>query len=132
MIDALRKVNVKLAGTLRVAYTQNEISKTFAAPGRACYLQGTHELTRGPGMFELFDQHSDVRIREGGSLPHWYQPGVSYFVTFRTEDFDPDRCQPTLARESRPLVLSQNGISPDDPPWRERLSELPAPVRRLT
>ena len=29
-------------------------------------------------MFELFDQHSDVRIREGGSLPHWYQPGVSY------------------------------------------------------
>ncbi len=40
-------------------------------------------------MFELFDPNPDVRIHSGSSLPHWYQPGVSYFVTIRTEDSMP-------------------------------------------
>ena len=38
--------------------------------------------------FELFDPMADFCIREG-SLPHWYQPGATYFVTFRTEDSVP-------------------------------------------
>ena len=40
-------------------------------------------------MFELFDPDADYVIREGTNLPHWYQPGVTYFVTFRTEDSIP-------------------------------------------
>ncbi len=40
-------------------------------------------------MFELFDPEADYVIQEGSNLPHWYQPGVTYFVTFRTEDSIP-------------------------------------------
>jgi hypothetical protein len=39
-------------------------------------------------MFELFDRKQPYSVR-GGNLPHWYQPGVTYFVTFRTEDSVP-------------------------------------------
>jgi hypothetical protein len=38
--------------------------------------------------FELFDPQREVRIT-AGNLPHWYQPGVTYFVTIRTEDSIP-------------------------------------------
>jgi hypothetical protein len=38
--------------------------------------------------FELFDQDGEIRI-SAGNLPHWYQPGVTYFITFRTEDSFP-------------------------------------------
>jgi hypothetical protein len=33
-------------------------------------------------IFELFDPVMDLRITEG-KLPHWYQPGVTYFDHFR-------------------------------------------------
>ena len=36
-------------------------------------------------LFQLFDRDEDLRIT-AGNLPHWYQPGVTYFVTFRTAD----------------------------------------------
>jgi putative transposase len=39
-------------------------------------------------VFELFDPKADVRITVG-NLPHWYQPGVTYFITFRTDDSIP-------------------------------------------
>jgi type I restriction enzyme R subunit len=35
--------------------------------------------------FELFDPDADVRI-SAGNLPHWYQPGVTYLITWRTDD----------------------------------------------
>ena len=35
--------------------------------------------------FELFDRRRDWSVRQG-NLPHWFQPGVTYFVTYRTED----------------------------------------------
>jgi putative transposase len=38
--------------------------------------------------FEFFDPKAETSIREG-HLPHWYQPGVTYFVTFRTDDSIP-------------------------------------------
>jgi hypothetical protein len=38
--------------------------------------------------FEFFDPDCEVRISTG-SLPHWYQPGVTYFITFRTVDAFP-------------------------------------------
>ena len=35
--------------------------------------------------FELFDPKGELRITQG-ALPHWFQPGVTYFITFRTMD----------------------------------------------
>jgi REP element-mobilizing transposase RayT len=35
--------------------------------------------------FEFYDPAMDVRIT-AGNLPHWFQPGVTYFITFRTAD----------------------------------------------
>jgi type I restriction enzyme R subunit len=80
-------------------------------------------------MFELFDPKADVRIQAGSSLPHWYQAGVSYFVTFRTEDSIPaDVSRRWYAQRANWLL--QNGIPPDDPRWRDRLWQLPETARR--
>jgi type I restriction enzyme R subunit len=40
-------------------------------------------------VFEIFDPQADYVISGGSSLPHWYQPRVTYFITFRTEDSIP-------------------------------------------
>ncbi len=50
---------------------------------------GTVPATMGAMMaFELFDPKGEFVVRQG-KLPHWYQPGVTYFVTFRTDDSVP-------------------------------------------
>ncbi len=74
-------------------------------------------------MFELFDPKADFRIGIGANLPHWYQPGVSYFVTFRTEDSIPaDVSRSWHAR--RAAWLLKHGISMSEPNWKDRLNEL--------
>ena len=80
-------------------------------------------------MFELFDPKADVRIEMGTSLPHWFQPGVSYFVTFRTEDSIPvDVSRRWHAR--RTSWLANHGISIASPNWKTQLSALPESLRR--
>ena len=80
-------------------------------------------------LFDLFDPKADTRIQTGSSLPHWYQPGVSYFVTFRTEDSIPaDVSRRWYAH--RADWLSQHGISPADPIWRDQFARLPEHARR--
>ncbi|MCE9608588.1 MAG: transposase [Planctomycetia bacterium] len=70
--------------------------------------------------FELFDPRAEVEIREG-QLPHWFQPGVTYFVTFRTADSVPQEliCSWHLRREN---WLRSHGIDPRSPHWKSRLS----------
>jgi len=80
-------------------------------------------------MFELFDPRSDVHIKVGSSLPHWYQPGVSYFVTFRTDDSMSDEFIRQWHAQRKEWLL-ENGIKPDDPRWRDQLAELPEALRR--
>lgn len=80
-------------------------------------------------MFELFDPKAEFCIREGNSLPHWYQVGVSYFVTFRTVDSIPVDVSRRWHAQ-RDNWLQQNGISPNDPNWRDRLAELSETTRR--
>ena len=73
--------------------------------------------------FELFDPRADMSVREG-NLPHWYQPGVTYFVTFRTEDSVPQ----ALLRSwhaRRDVWLRRHGIDPSLPGWKLRLRQLP-------
>jgi putative transposase len=63
-------------------------------------------------MFELFDAKAEYCIREGTSLPHWYQAGVSYFVTFRTEDPMPADASRRWHAE-RADWLRRHGILPE-------------------
>jgi putative transposase len=73
--------------------------------------------------FELFDPRDEVNIREG-KLPHWYQPGVTYFVTFRTDDSVPQ----ALLRSwhaRRDVWLRRHGLDPSQPSWKARLRQLP-------
>lgn len=72
--------------------------------------------------FELFDSTVDVRVT-AGSLPHWYQPGVTYFITFRTDDSFPTE----VARQGyswRDNWLLEYGIDPKTTDWTARLQQL--------
>jgi putative transposase len=73
--------------------------------------------------FELFDKTMDLRITEG-KLPHWYQPGVTYFITWRTDDSIP-RDVLDLWLLKRDDWLRRHGIHPGERRWKAQLSELP-------
>jgi type I restriction enzyme R subunit len=65
----------------------------------------------------------------GTSLPHWYQPGVSYFVTFRTED----SMSVEVSRRwhaQRADWLQRHKISMGNRNWQEQLDRLDAALRR--
>jgi type I restriction enzyme R subunit len=74
-------------------------------------------------MFELFDPEAEVRIT-AGNLPHWYQPGVTYFVTFRTEDSVP-REAADLWHRRRDDWLLRHGIDPTASDWKQTFRRLP-------
>jgi REP element-mobilizing transposase RayT len=79
-------------------------------------------------VFELFDPTAEVRITVG-NFPHWYQPGVTYFITFRTEDSIPA----TVAddrRRRRSDWLRRHGVDSDLPDWRVGLRALPESQQR--
>ena len=80
-------------------------------------------------MFELFDPKSDLRIERGANLPHWFQPGVSYFVTFRTEDSIPAEVSRRW-HARRATWLLNHGISMCEPNWRDCLDRLAEDERR--
>ena len=67
-------------------------------------------------VFELFDPGDEYSVREG-NLPHWYQPGVTYFVTFRTEDSVPQQLQNSWHAQ-RDAWLRERDIDPRSPTWR--------------
>jgi putative transposase len=80
-------------------------------------------------MFELFDPKAEVIVREG-NLPHWYQPGVTYFVTFRTEDSIPQ----SLLRSwyaRRDAWLREHGINPATADWKVQLARVPSLEREF-
>lgn len=78
--------------------------------------------------FQLFDPGADIRIT-AGNLPHWYQPGVTYFVTFRTDDSVPvSVANDWYAR--RDAWLQVRGIDPHRPDWAVRFRSLPDHIQR--
>jgi REP element-mobilizing transposase RayT len=87
----------------------------------ACYF--------GKSMFELFDPDAGVRIEKGTNLPHWYQSGVSYFVTFRTEDSIPVEVG-RLWHARRTDWLQRHGVSLSSRSWREQFDRLDVALRR--
>jgi REP element-mobilizing transposase RayT len=60
--------------------------------------------------FEFFDPAGELRITVG-NLPHWFQPGVTYFVTFRTDDSLPAEVA-RLWYARRDEWLQRHGVSP--------------------
>jgi hypothetical protein len=62
--------------------------------------------------FELFDPDQALGITHR-KLPHWYQPGVSYFVTFRTIDSMPQEVLNSWYAQ-RNEWLKKHGIEPKD------------------
>ena len=58
--------------------------------------------------FDLFDPEADVDISER-QLPHWFQPGVITFVTFRTADSIPQSVLQLWLEELRDW-LTQRGV----------------------
>jgi REP element-mobilizing transposase RayT len=69
--------------------------------------------------FEFYDKSQDVRITHG-HLPHWFQPGVTYFVTFRTEDSVPQDLVRTWYRD-RDFWLRRHNIDPRSKGWKAQL-----------
>ncbi len=73
--------------------------------------------------FEIFDPKGDVRIQQG-NLPHWFQPGVTCFVTFRTEDSVPQALAKAWYRR-RDEWLRRHGIEPSSANWKSQLRHSP-------
>lgn len=74
-------------------------------------------------MFELYDPDAEVRITSG-NLPHWFQPGVTYFITFRTEDSMPKEVA-DLWYQRRGDWLQRHKIDPTAADWTNQLRALP-------
>jgi hypothetical protein len=79
--------------------------------------------------FELFDPQAEVRITTG-QLPHWYQPGVTYFITFRTEDSVPVELTQAWHCHRENWLRSHN-IEPRAPNWMVQLGSLPEIERQF-
>ena len=72
----------------------------------------------------LFDPEGEVRITRGTNLPHWFQKGATYFITFRTEDSLPREVARRWYSE-RERWLAKRGVSEV-----ARVADLPAAERR--
>jgi type I restriction enzyme R subunit len=73
-------------------------------------------------MFEFFDPNEAYRVSMG-SLPHWFQPGVTYFMTFRTDDSIPPKVAVEWRQRQRDWLCS-HGIDQDRPDWEQSLRTL--------
>ena len=118
----------KVAGTLRRAVAeaeQNQPSrKHHQAKAYVPFGYGTAERAyyfEQAMHFELFDRRAEFSVREG-NLPHWFQPGVTYFVTFRTVDSIPQALLKSWHLR-RDQWLRERGIDPAQPAWKARLRQ---------
>ncbi len=80
-------------------------------------------------MFKPFDPHEAVRIYRT-TLPHWRQPGATYFVTFRLADSIPRNVLSEWEHDRR-IWLQARGIEMDRAgDWRILFGKLPEPDQR--
>lgn len=70
-------------------------------------------------MFEFFDK-TEAFLVTRGALPHWHQPGTTYFVTFRTEDSVPQALNRAW-HANRAQWLVNHGIDPSAKDWKLHL-----------
>jgi REP element-mobilizing transposase RayT len=74
-------------------------------------------------QFEFFDPTGEVFISYR-RLPHWEQPGATYFITWRTIDSIPTKVLNRWKVE-RAVWLRQRGVDPLSAGWRDSLRQLP-------
>jgi hypothetical protein len=70
-----------------------------------------------------------LRISAGANLPHWYQPGVTYFVTFRTKDSIPSDVG-RLWHHRRDDWLRRHGVDISSLAWKIDLERLSRAAQR--
>jgi REP element-mobilizing transposase RayT len=73
--------------------------------------------------FNLFDPDQDTTVQYG-RLPHWYQPGITYFITFRTADSVPKAVMDDWQGRRRAWLRER------ELPEAATAADLPAAVRR--
>jgi putative transposase len=74
-------------------------------------------------QFQFYDNASETK-RTRRDLPHWEQPCVCTFVTFRMVDSLPQEVIAGWVAE-RDAWLRSHGIDPDNEHWRQELEDLP-------
>ena len=72
--------------------------------------------------FRFFDPDARFSVTYG-DLPHWEQPGATYFITFRTADSMPRTVVERWRRERDDWLTRQSGIAADLP-WHKKLKML--------
>lgn len=82
---------------------------------------------KDPVVFGFFDRESEVHI-SSRNLPHWFQPGVAMFITFRTKDSMP---KPVIDawRNELGQWLCNHGINTSGKLPPEDLCTLPASLQ---
>ncbi len=80
-------------------------------------------------VFELFDPKGETTIRQGSNLPHWNQAGVTYFVTFRTEDSIP-AATARVWHQRREDWLLRHGVAIGQANWEDAFARLPRDDQR--
>jgi REP element-mobilizing transposase RayT len=75
----------------------------------------------------FFDPRAEYAVFER-RLPHWAQPGVLCFITWRTEDSIPDTVLKNW-RDERQQWLRQHAINPFATDWRQEIEALGSDAR---
>lgn len=79
-------------------------------------------------QFGFFDPKQEYSVKYG-VLPHWEQPGATYFITYRTRDSIPQAVFDLWQRQ-RADALQRLGIDPDASDWTAAFGRLDWGVRR--
>jgi REP element-mobilizing transposase RayT len=79
----------------------------------------------GGVIFGIFDPEADVD-RSFRCLPHWFQPGVAVFLTFRTADSMPRKVIERWRNEQKEWLL-RNGLSANIAIDESLVAQLPRP-----
>ena len=74
--------------------------------------------------FNYFDPTQELTVTYG-DMPHWEQPGATYFLSFRTADSLPKQALESWRRE-RNHWLSIQANDRSELPWQKKLARLPA------
>ena len=93
-------------------------------PQPAFFLSRPQHVVDNINQMELYflDRNSDYTVIER-RLPHWVQPGVVTFLTWRTEDSIPADVLKQLRLE-RFQWLRRHSINPHAPAWKDQLQQL--------
>ena len=84
--------------------------------------------SRARTTWRFFDPQAKIDITRR-RLPHWEQPGVCYFLTFRTADSLPADVSADFRKRRHDWLLSQ-GIDTSHPDWHVLIGELLVVVQR--